>query len=81
MTAPTKTSLSELPEAEWRDISNRFNRGWDWIVEKIGRRWQIMGRIGRGFGLFDTKTAAYNAASTLYLAEASYRAWMRESAE
>jgi hypothetical protein len=47
------------------------------MVNRVGRKWEIAGYLGRGFPLFTTKAAAYNAATTLILAESSHRAWLR----
>jgi len=43
----------------------RWGRGINWNVAKVGKKWEITGRLGNGFPLFKTKTAAYEAASTL----------------
>jgi len=75
------TSLSNLDDGEWSQISCRWGRGIDWNVAKVGKKWEITGRLGQGFPLFQTKTAAYEAASTLILAESSWRGHQRWEAE
>lgn len=75
------TSLSHLSEAEWSQVSNRWSRGIDWNVHKAGSRWEIGGEHFQGFPLFRTKTAAYNAAETLILAESRWRGYQRLRAE
>jgi len=78
-----ETSLSKLDDHDWHILSSRWHRGIDWTVGKVGKRWEITGRLGEGFPLFKTKTAAHDAASTLILMESRYRsrlAWDREQA-
>ena len=75
------TSLSSLADHDWSVVSNRWNRGCDWNIDKVGRKWQILGDIGKAFPLFTTKTAAYDAGSHLVIAESHWRAreqWERE---
>jgi hypothetical protein len=69
-----ETSLSKLSEHDWQIIRNRWARGVDWVVSKCGKKWQIMGDLGKGFPLFKTKKEAYEAATNLLLMESHHRA-------
>jgi hypothetical protein len=73
------TSLSTLSDHEWHILSSRWSRGIDWTVCKMGRKWiiNIDHPSFRAFPLFRTKTAAYDAATNLILAESRYRASRR----
>lgn len=75
--AAHSTSLSALMDGEWSQISCRWSRGIDWNIHKVGRKWEIGGDLGRGFPLFKTKGAAYEAGSKLILAESRWRAHQR----
>jgi hypothetical protein len=74
MQEPISTSLGRLSEHDWQILSNRWARGVDWYVEKIGRYWAPAEVFGR-FPLFKTKRAAEEAATKLFLAESHHRAW------
>jgi hypothetical protein len=76
MLEPIETSLSKLSEHDWSILSNRWARGIDWNIEKLGKKWHILGDTG-GFPLFKTKSAAYDALTNLILAESHHRAWLR----
>ena len=67
------TSLSKLDEHDWNVLKNRWCRGIDWCVRKIGRQWMITLDHFDGFGLFKTKRAAMEAVDKLILAEAGWR--------
>ena len=82
MIDPVETSLSVLTDGEWSQVSCRWARGINWNIHKVGKRhWEIGGRLGKGFPLFKTRTAAYNAGSTLILMESHHRGWTRLKAE
>lgn len=72
-----ETSLSKLTDGEWSQVSCRWARGIDWCVEKIGKKWGVSPGISKGFPLFKTKKAAYEAAETLVLWESRCRAQKR----
>lgn len=77
---PYRTSLGALNDHDWNVLSNRWSRGIDWIVQKVGKRhWELIGfpTVNAGFPLFTTKTAAYDAGSKLILAESHYRSAKR----
>lgn len=76
ITEPLTTSLSNLDSHSWAIISNTWAKGIDWIVGKVGRKWEIYGRLGQGFPLFTTKRAAYDAATALVIAESHHRSWL-----
>lgn len=72
-----ETSLSKLSEHDWQVLSNRWARGVDWYVRKVGKRhWTPIEALGR-FPLFTTKKAAELAATNLILAESHWRAAKR----
>lgn len=77
MHEPLTSSLGTLSDSEWNQLSARWGRGIDWIVHKVGRKWEIGGRLGQGFPLFTTKTAAYEMATNLILRESHHRAWLK----
>jgi hypothetical protein len=68
-----ETSLSTLSSDDWQILRGRWARGIDWVVSKVGRRWALSESFGN-FPLFKTKSAAYEAASNLILAESAHRA-------
>lgn len=70
--AVTETSLSRLSENDWRQLSNNWQRGVDWYVRKIGRKWAPIDAFGK-FPLFGTKREAEEAATTLLLMESRCR--------
>ena len=76
MNEPIQTSLGRLSDTEWTMLSNRWARGVDWYVQKIGSQWAPADVFGK-FPLFKTKRAAEEAASKLFLAESLHRAWKR----
>jgi hypothetical protein len=67
-----ETSLSSLSEHDWQILRNRWARGINWFVCKLGRKWTLTSDFG-SFPLFTTKTAAYEAGTALILAESAYR--------
>lgn len=77
MDEPLSTSLGALSDSEWNILRNRWSRGIDWNVEKIGRKWNI--HFG-GFPLFKTKKAAYEAGANLICAESKHRYWKEHNA-
>lgn len=72
-----ETSLSALSEHDWHILSNRWSRGADWCVSKLGSRWMIGETFGKSWPLFKTKRAAFDALSGLILAESAHRAMKR----
>ena len=79
--AAYETSLSKLDDHEWNIIRNRWARGIDWCVGKVGRKWQVIDCFGRGWPLFKTKTAAHDAVSNLVVAESHWRGKLRWDVE
>ena len=71
------TSLSGLDDGEWSQVSNRWSRGIDWNIHKMGKRWEVGGRLGQGAPLFKTKKEAYAYGSNLILAESCWRGHQR----
>lgn len=70
------TTLSHLSNSEWQQISNRWSRGIDWIVTKHGNRWAVMPSLM--LPTYQTKKAAYEAATDLVLRESTHRALNRD---
>ena len=73
------TSLSTLSEDDWHSLKNRFERGIDWVIRKMGRGWMIapIASQFRGFPLFRTKRAAGETVEALILAESHWRDYQR----
>lgn len=71
-TTAHETSLSGLSNHDWQILHNRWARGIDWVVSKVGGGWMLSESFGN-FPLFKTKKAAYEAGTNLILAEARYR--------
>lgn len=67
-----ETSLSRLSDHDWHVLSNTWASGVDYYVRKVGRNWVPMDIFG-AFPLFKTKREAEQAATTLFMAEASNR--------
>lgn len=79
-TEPQATSLSTLSEHDWQVLSNHWAMfGIDGTVAKVGRKWEIMGKLGTGFPLFTTKKRAFDVASELVCLEGRHRAWARSN--
>jgi hypothetical protein len=70
---PESTSLGRLDDGEWSQVSNRWARGIDWCVTKLGRHWVIGETFGTGWPLFRTKASAYEAVTALVLTESKIR--------
>jgi hypothetical protein len=68
-----ETSLSQLTESEWNEARNRWARGIDGCVEKVGKKWSVSPAISSGFPLFKTKREAGEAADRLVLLESKCR--------
>lgn len=70
----TPTSLSKLPEYEWRQIRSGYLMfGPEHYVRPVGRKWEVSERISAGFPLFSKKAHAAEAVRTLLRAETAYR--------
>lgn len=79
---PLSTSLGALDDRDWAILSNRWARGSDWNVRKVGRRFWEIATIpdNAGFPLFKRKRDACEALDRLILMESHHRAWKREPA-
>jgi len=78
---PDETSLSKLDDHDWTILSNRWMRGIDWNVSKIGRKWTLPSEHFAAFPLFKTKRAAGEVMDTLVLTESKIRSRRRLLAE
>lgn len=76
-----ETSLSTLDGHEWAQLQSTWAKGILWFTAKVGRKWEITGRLGQGFPLFTTRKAAYAAGTTLVIAEGHHRYAVRAAAE
>lgn len=75
-----ETSLSALSDHDWQVLSNRWARGIEWMVQKVGTRHWIISEVVpqfKAFGLFKTKREAFEAVTNLILAESHWRAAQR----
>jgi len=77
----TVCTARELTDSEWSQLSNRWARGIDWCVRRLGTRWTVgdtfaalVDPAARGWPLWNTKVACYDALTALVLAEARRRA-------
>ena len=68
-----ETSLSKLSSHDWMICQNRWTRGIDWVVEKVGKKWTPLECFGKGWPLYKTKTEAYDRVTDLILMEARHR--------
>ncbi len=68
-----ETSFSKLSTSEWMQLSNRWGRGIDWVVKKVGRKWTPLECFGKKWPLYKTKTEAYDTVTNLILEEARIR--------
>jgi hypothetical protein len=71
--ATETTILSELSYGDWMQAQNRWMRGIDWCVSRTGRKWSTHFPEMK-LGMFRTKKAAYDAVTSVILAEGRNRA-------
>lgn len=76
-----ETSWSDMTDANWYTINSRWSRGIDWCVYKIGRKWYIGEEFPNSWPVFLTKHAAFDALTTMVLAESRHRLGVRMLAD
>jgi len=63
-----------MTDHEWQIALNRWARGIDWCVTRIGRnKWEVGGTFGKGWPLFRTKKAAGEAIDRFILLHSDLR--------
>lgn len=62
-----------MDETTYRNLSNRWSRGIDWCVTKVGRKWEILSHELNYPETFKTKREAYERVTMIVLTQARLR--------